>query len=111
MTIAKHQTATQATLARVSGLSKPASAVAPLTKDEAALANKPPMTNTTSATTRFGSQRSNWRRTSLTAGKPSASNATTNTIKRTNHLAIKARKPEASVLTPNDTQTPPPIDT
>ena len=35
--------------------------------------------------------------TSDTAGKPSASKATTKTIRRINHLAILAIKPDASV--------------
>ena len=99
-TIAKAHTATLATLASMSGLLKPASAVDPRTTLASAFAARPPITSTTIATTRFGSQSSSWRSTSETAGSPSASNATTSAMSRMNHFTISATKPDASVSRP-----------
>src|SRR5256885_1100482 len=53
----KPQTATRVTVASVSGLLNPASAEAPRTSWESAFAARPPITSTTSATMRLGSQR------------------------------------------------------
>ena len=93
-------TAIDASLARKSGLSRSASAVIPRTSFDTALAAIPPMTSTTSATARLGSHSKRSRNTSDTAGNPSASKATTNTMRRTNQFAMDAIMPAESVSVP-----------
>ena len=97
---ANAHTAVRATVARTFGFVNPASAVAPRTRLASAVAASPPITSTTMATTRLGSQSRSCRSTSDTAGSPSASNATTRTMSRTNHLATDAITPAASVSGP-----------
>ncbi len=96
----KPHTATRAIVANRSGLLNPADAVEPRTRLPKALAAKPAITRTTTATTRFGIHSRNCCSTCETAGRPSASKATTSTIRRTNHLTISASSPEASLRTP-----------
>ena len=100
-TMANAHTATLATLARRSGRPRPDSAAAPRTRRDRPLAARPPMTSAIIATTRFGNHSSSCWSTWETAGNPSASKALTRTISRTNHLAIVATKPAASVCSPS----------
>jgi hypothetical protein len=92
-TMAKAQTTAEATLARKLALDMPASLAAPRTTLLSARAARPPITSTTSATTTLGSHSSSWRSTSDTAGRPSASKATTSAISRTNHFTTRPIMP------------------
>jgi hypothetical protein len=58
------------------------------------------MMSTTNATAKLGNQMRSCLKTSETAGRPSASNATTSAIRRMNHFVMRLTNPTESVCTP-----------